>query len=78
MMDTIDSHYAVKMEELIFTKYPKNKFIDGNMAYVVDDNKNTISYEVEMLLKVELPPHGTKRKKVMCRLSQQSHHYLTC
>ena len=31
-----------------------------------------------LLLQVELLPHGTKRKSVIRRLSQQRHHYLTC
>ena len=38
-MDTFDSHYSVKMSELIFPEYNKNKFIDGNMAYVIDDRR---------------------------------------
>ena len=33
---------------------------------------------VKLLLQVELLPRVTKRKPVICRLSQQRHHYLTC
>ena len=32
--------YAVKMKKLTFLEYNKNKFIDGQMDYVLDgDNK---------------------------------------
>ena len=34
--------------------------------------------DIPMLLQVELLPRGTNRKPVIHRLSQQSHHYLTC
>ena len=38
-MDTFDSHYSVKMSELIFPEYNKNKFIDGHMYCVLDGDK---------------------------------------
>ena len=37
-MDTFDTHYDVEMKELIFTEYNKNKFIDEQMVYVLDDD----------------------------------------
>ena len=36
------------MKVLIFPEYKKNKFIDGYMIYVINDNyKYNISFEVE-------------------------------
>ena len=42
-MDTFDSHYSVEIKELIFPEYNKNKFIVGQMVYVLGgDNKHSI------------------------------------
>ena len=42
-MDTLDSHYAVEIKELIFTEYNNNKFIDVQIYYVLNgDNKYNI------------------------------------
>ena len=38
-MDKFDYQYAVKMRELIFAAYIKNKFIYGKIAYVIDGGK---------------------------------------
>ena len=38
MMDTFDTHYDVKMKELICPEYNENKFIDVNMVYVLNND----------------------------------------
>ena len=38
MMDIFDPHYDVEIKELIFLEYSTNKFIDGQMIYVLGDN----------------------------------------
>ena len=38
-MDTLDSHYAVEIKELIFTEYNNNKFIYVQIYYVLNGNK---------------------------------------
>ena len=43
IMDTLDSHYAVEIKELIFTEYNNNKFIDVQIYYFLNgDNKYNI------------------------------------
>ena len=37
-MDVFDCYYDVEMRKLIFPKNIKNKFIDGQMVYVLGDN----------------------------------------
>ena len=44
-MDTIDSHYAVVISELIFPGYNNIKFIGGHMVCVLDRNKQLESYQ---------------------------------
>ena len=36
IMDAFDSFYFFLINELIFPEYNKNKFIDGQIAYVLD------------------------------------------
>ena len=38
MVDTFDSQHAVEIKELIFPEYNKNKFIYGQMFYLIGDN----------------------------------------
>ena len=38
MVDKFDSQYTMEREELIFSEYNKNKFIEGQMSYVLDGN----------------------------------------
>ena len=38
MMDAFEPHYDVEMKELIFTGYKNNKFIYGQMVYVIDND----------------------------------------
>ena len=37
-MYKFDPQYDVEMRELVFPKNNKNKFNDGNMVYVINDN----------------------------------------
>ena len=37
-MDIFDPHYDMETKELIFPEYNKNKFMYGQMVYVLDDN----------------------------------------
>ena len=38
MIYIFDPHYDVETKELLFPEYNMNKFIDGKMIYVLDDN----------------------------------------
>ena len=38
-MNTFDSRSALETKELIFLEYNKNKFIDGQIVYVLGDNQ---------------------------------------
>ena len=38
MMDTFDPHNDVEMKELIFPEYNNNKFINGKIVYVLNDD----------------------------------------
>ena len=37
-MDIFDYHYGVEIKELIFPENNKNKFIDLQMVYVIDND----------------------------------------
>ena len=39
-MYIFDPYYDVEMKELIFPEYNMNKFIDGQIIYVLSDNYN--------------------------------------
>ena len=43
-MGTFDPHYAVEIKKSISTEYKKNKFIDKQMVYVIDDDKQIDQY----------------------------------
>ena len=36
-MDIFDPHYDLEIMELIFPEQKKNKFIDGKIGYVLDE-----------------------------------------
>ena len=40
MIDIFDPHYDMKIKELIFIEYNRNKFISGQMFYVLGDDYN--------------------------------------
>ena len=46
--EEIYSYQYMGMKILIFLEYNNNQCIDGQMAYFIDDDKNTIYFEVKV------------------------------